>query len=91
MDHNRYFEGKVQSLGFRDEEGHKTVGVILPGEYAFAAARPETMRVVTGTLWYRLPGRSWRSAAPGDSFAVPPGVSFEVKAEHPVSYLCRYG
>jgi uncharacterized protein YaiE (UPF0345 family) len=48
------------------------------------------MTVVAGVLWYRVPGKSWQSAGPGEGFTVPTGVTFEVKAEGPVAYLCRY-
>jgi uncharacterized protein YaiE (UPF0345 family) len=91
MQHNRYFDDRVQSLGFRDAGGDATVGVIDPGEYAFGTSRPERMTVVAGTLWYRVPGQSWLSAGPGEGFDVPAGVTFEVKAEGQVAYLCRYG
>lgn len=90
MRHNVYFDGKVQSLGFADGEGDATAGVIEPGEYAFGTSREERMTVVSGVLWYRVPGKQWLSAAAGERFAVPAGVTFEVKAESPVSYLCRY-
>ena len=91
MRHNRYFDDRVQSLGFQDAGGDATVGVIDPGEYAFGTSRRERMTVVAGTLWYRVPGQSWLSAGPGEGFEVPAGVTFEVKAEGPVAYLCRYG
>jgi uncharacterized protein YaiE (UPF0345 family) len=90
MRHNRYFDDNVQSLGFSDAAGPATVGVIEPGEYAFGTSQEERMTVVAGTLWYRIPGRQWLSAAEGEGFTVPPGVTFEVKAEGPVAYLCRY-
>ncbi len=90
MRHNRYFEDRVQSLGFSDGDGDATVGVIEPGEYAFGTSRQETMTVVSGVLWYRVPGKEWLSAAKDERFAVPAGVTFEVKAEAPVAYLCRY-
>ncbi len=91
MKHNRYFDDRVQSLGFSDAEGSATVGVIDAGEYAFGTSQRERMTVVTGTLWYRVPGKPWLSAGAGEGFAVPPGVTFEVKAEGPVAYRCRYG
>jgi uncharacterized protein YaiE (UPF0345 family) len=90
MEHNRYFEDRVQSLGFSDAEGAATVGVIDPGEYAFGTTRMERMTVVAGTLWYLVPGKPWLSAGAGEGFTVPAGVTFEVKAEAPVAYLCRY-
>jgi uncharacterized protein YaiE (UPF0345 family) len=80
----------VQSLGFVDTEGDATVGVIEPGEYAFGTSRQERMTVVCGVLWYRVPGKAWLSAGPAQGFEVPAGVTFEVKAESPVAYLCRY-
>jgi uncharacterized protein YaiE (UPF0345 family) len=91
MEHNRYFDDKVQSLGFSDAEGTATVGVLDPGEYAFGTSQRERMTVVAGTLWYRLPGNSWLSAEAVEGFTVPAGVTFEVKSEGPVAYLCRYG
>lgn len=91
MKHNLYFDGRVQSLGFTDSSGDATVGVIEPGEYSFGTGRPERMDVVSGTLWYRVPGKAWLSASTGEGFDVPAGVTFEVKAEVPVSYICRFG
>jgi uncharacterized protein YaiE (UPF0345 family) len=91
MRHNRYFDDRVQSLAFSDAVGDATVGLIDPGEYAFGTSSRERMTVVAGTLWYRVPGKSWLSAGPGEEFEVPAGVTFEVKAEGPVAYLCRYG
>jgi len=88
--HNRYFDDKVQSLGFADSGGEATVGVIEPGEYAFGASREERMTVVAGILWYRVPGNPWLAAGAGEGFTVPAGVTFEVKAEGVVAYLCRY-
>jgi len=90
VNHNRYFEDRVQSLGFADAEGDATVGVIEPGEYSFGTSRQERIHVVAGVLWHRVPGKAWLSAGPGEGFDVPAGVTFEVKAESPVAYLCRY-
>ncbi|MEW6720487.1 MAG: pyrimidine/purine nucleoside phosphorylase [Thermodesulfobacteriota bacterium] len=91
MRHNRYFDDKVQSLGFSDAVGDATVGVIEPGEYAFGTSQRERMTVVAGALRYRLPGQPWLAAGPGETFEVPAGVTFEVKAEGQTAYLCRYG
>jgi uncharacterized protein YaiE (UPF0345 family) len=91
MRHNRYFEDRVQSLGFTDSDGDATIGVIERGEYAFGTSTIEQMTVIAGTLWYRVPGKPWMSAGPGEGFDVPARVTFEVKAEGPVAYLCRYG
>lgn len=90
MKHNVYFGGGVQSLGFENAEGRATAGVIDPGGYSFDTSTEEVMAVVSGTLEYRLPGAAWATAGSGQSFTVPAGVSFEVRAEAPVAYLCRF-
>jgi uncharacterized protein YaiE (UPF0345 family) len=50
MDHNVYFEGKVQSLTVETEQGRATVGVITPGKYTFSTSTQERMVVTSGTL-----------------------------------------
>jgi len=50
MDHNVYFEGKVQSLSLSTEQGRATVGVITPGKYAFKTSTQERMVVISGNL-----------------------------------------
>lgn len=90
MKHNVYFEGGVQSLGFEDAAGKASVGVIDPGGYSFGTSTEEVMSVVSGSLDYRLPGAGWATASAGQSFTVPAGVTFEVRAASPVAYLCLY-
>lgn len=90
MKHNVYFEGGVQSLGFEDAAGKASVGVIDPGGYSFGTSTEEVMSVVSGSLDYRLPGAGWATVSAGQSFTVPAGVTFEVRAVSPVAYLCRY-
>ena len=90
MNHNVYFEGGVQSLGFEDAAGKASVGVIDPGSYSFDTSTEEVMTVVAGALDVRLPGAEWVAVTAGQSFTVPSGVSFEVRAAVPVAYLCRY-
>jgi purine/pyrimidine-nucleoside phosphorylase len=90
MKHNSYFEGKVQSLALGEREGPATVGVIEPGSYAFSTSTEERMTVTAGSLKVRLPGSEWRSYTAGETFVVPPGISFEVEAAADASYICRY-
>ena len=89
---NEYFDGKVRSIGFEDNEGPLTVGVMEAGGYTFSTDAKELMIVVTGTLIVKRPGDAdWVSFPAGRSFAVPAGSSFEVRVEQPTAYLCRYG
>lgn len=90
MKHNVYFDGGVQSLGFDEADGKASVGVIDPGGYSFGTSTRETMSVIAGSLDFRLPGADWATAGAGESFEVPAGVTFEVRAAAPAAYLCRY-
>jgi len=89
---NEYFDGKVRSIGFEDNEGLVTVGVMEPGNYTFSTDAKELMIVVTGALTVKRPGDAeWVSFPAGQFFPVPASSSFEVRVDQPTVYLCRYG
>ena len=88
---NEYFDGKVKSIGFEDKKGPVTSGVMEAGEYTFSTSSKEEMIVVTGALTVKRPeDGDWITFSAGETFYVPSGVSFEVKAEEPTAYVCRY-
>lgn len=88
---NTYFEDHVRSLGYEDAKGKATVGVMLPGEYTFNTAAPETMSVITGCLMVKLPGRDTFAQYPaGYRFEVPGDSAFDLKVDTPTAYLCRF-
>ena len=89
---NEYYDGKVKSLGFEDNQGPVTSGVMEPGEYTFSTSAKELMIVVTGALTIKRPeDADWMTFPAGESFPVPADVVFEVKVEGPTAYICRYG
>jgi purine/pyrimidine-nucleoside phosphorylase len=90
MDHNVYFEGKVQSLTLATEHGRATVGVITPGKYTFSTATQERMVVTSGTLRVKLPREEWKAMVQGQEFIVEANASFDVEAGKDVSYICYY-
>jgi hypothetical protein len=91
LEHNGYFEGKVQSVGFERNGRRATVGVVDVGEFHFGTDAPERMTVVSGELWAKLPGDSaWRPFAAGTTFEVPGKSGFDVKASAPAAYLCEF-
>jgi purine/pyrimidine-nucleoside phosphorylase len=90
MDHNVYFEGKVQSLSMETEAGRATVGVISPGKYSFSTATEERMVVTAGALKAKLPGKDWQSFGSNEEFVVEAKASFDVEADRDVSYICYY-
>lgn len=88
---NTYFDDNVRSLGYEDADGKATVGVMLPGEYTFNTAAPETMTVVTGCLTVKLPGSDdFVDYHAGTAFDVPGDSAFDLQVATPTAYLCRF-
>src|SRR5690349_10813384 len=56
LQHNTYFDGGVQSIGFAHEGDRSSVGVMDVGEYHFGTDAPERMTVVHGELVVQLAG-----------------------------------
>ena len=88
---NEYFDGKVKSLAFKNEEGPVTAGVMAPGEYEFGTSSVEYMTVVSGELVVQLPGESeWKSYKPFETFIVEADQTFKVKVNVETAYKCVY-
>lgn len=88
---NEYFEGNVKSIAFEMPEGPATIGVMAKGEYVFGTSSVEFMTVTSGELQVMLPGETgWKSYKSFETFVVPKGISFNVKAESDTTYLCLY-
>jgi uncharacterized protein YaiE (UPF0345 family) len=90
MDHNVYFEGKVQSLTMETDQGRATVGVITPGKYTFSTSTEERMVVTSGVLSVKLPQQDWKDIGTNQEFIVEANASFDVEASKDVSYICYY-
>jgi purine/pyrimidine-nucleoside phosphorylase len=92
LTHNKYFEDKVQSIGFTRNGVKATVGAILPGTYHFGTKAPERMSVTSGQLRARLDGaKEWVTYPAGTSFEVPANSGFDVEAVGgPAAYLCEF-
>jgi uncharacterized protein YaiE (UPF0345 family) len=90
-EHNSYFEGKVQSVGFQRNGRRQTVGVVDTGEFHFGTDAPERMTILSGELWAKLPGdAAFRPFPAGTAFEVPGKSGFDVKATAPAAYLCEF-
>ena len=91
LQHNSYFEGKVQSVGYERNGRRATVGVVDAGEFHFGTDAPERMTVLSGELWVKPAGAaSFRSFPAGTVFEIPGRGGFDVKAEAPAAYLCEF-
>jgi len=89
---NEYFDGKVKSIAFQDQEKPATVGVMAAGEYVFGTMESEKMTVITGELIIQLAGESEaRSYTAGQSFNVSGNSEFNVSVPADCAYLCEYG
>ncbi len=89
---NIYFDGKVTSRTVKFADGsHKTLGIMLPGDYSFNTAAAERMEVLAGSMDIRLAGSDeWHTYGPGDSFDVPANSSFDLKITDVADYCCSY-
>ncbi|MFZ5809804.1 MAG: pyrimidine/purine nucleoside phosphorylase [Chloroflexota bacterium] len=90
---NVYFDGKVTSrtVLFPDST-RKTLGFMLPGDYAFNTGSREVMEILQGEMEVLLPQQSeWQTFSTGQSFEVPANSSFKLKLKVPVDYCCSYG
>ena len=89
---NSYFDGKVTSRTVIFPNGEiKSLGVMLPGAYAFSTADKEIMEILSGDLIVKLPDSDiWRGVKGGESFEVPANSSFQVKVAELTDYCCSY-
>ncbi|MEM9644202.1 MAG: pyrimidine/purine nucleoside phosphorylase [Planctomycetota bacterium] len=92
MNVNEYFDGQVKSIGFENQEGRATSGVMAVGEYEFGTTEPERMVIVSGELDVTLPDAdSPQKIRGGSEFRVPAGVKFGVNVKQATAYVCFYG
>lgn len=88
---NSYFDGKVQSIGFKTTTLPATVGVMIAGEYEFTTSKHETMTVISGALTVKLPSADWKTFLDGGVFEVAANQKFQLKVTQDTAYLCTYG
>ena len=89
---NIYFDGGVISRSVYFADGsHKTLGVVLPGEYQFSTEVEELMEFSSGEIEVLLPTESsWQTITAGMSFAVPAKTSFRLRVHSIGEYCCSY-
>ena len=91
LQHNSYFEGQVQSVGFERLGRRQSVGVIAAGSYHFGTDAAERMSVVGGALEVRIDGTdTFVLYASGTYFEVPAKSGFDVRVTAASAYLCEY-
>lgn len=89
---NEYYDEKVRSLEFANNQGKFTVGVMEPGEWTFEAPTREWMRLLSGSWDVQLPAGSgeWTTYREGEQFQVEGDQSFIVRIADTVAYMCPY-
>jgi uncharacterized protein YaiE (UPF0345 family) len=91
IQHNVYFEEKVQSLSMHTDNGKATVGVMKKGSYTFSANVPERMKIISGIMDVKLKDGEYKKYIEQEEFTVEAGTSFDVICEADVAYICFYG
>lgn len=88
---NVYFDGKCVSHTVTLPSGvRKSVGVILPSTLRFDLTTAEVMEVVDGTAFVVVDGAEEKAYGAGESWEVPAGGYFIIRAESPVHYICHF-
>ncbi len=88
---NIYFDGQVTSRTVIFADGsRKTLGIMLPGEYAFNTDVKELMEISSGNLEVLLPNAEWQNIQAGESFEVPGQSKFQLKVVEITDYCCSY-
>ena len=89
---NIYAHGKVSSRTVLFPDGsRKTLGVMLPGDYAFDTDSKEIMEILSGDLDVQLPGSTlWKGVHAGETFEVPAKSKFSLKVRSVTDYCCSY-
>jgi purine/pyrimidine-nucleoside phosphorylase len=91
MEHNFYFDGKMQSLGFQSDKGEATVGVIEPGSYKVATDCVEQITVLSGRARVKVTDQDWKDIKTGDTLSLPPNVEVAWEISPPnVCYSCLF-
>ena len=89
---NIYFDGKVTSRTVVFADGsHKTLGIMLPGEYEFNTDDKEIMEILSGELDVLLAdSKGWTTVKGGESFEVPAKSKFSLNVKNITDYCCSY-
>ena len=89
---NIYFDGKVTSRMVKFADGtHKTLGIMMPGDYSFNTEAKEIMEILAGSMDIKLTGSDeWNTYNAGMSFEVPADSSFDLKVTEVTDYCCSY-
>jgi uncharacterized protein YaiE (UPF0345 family) len=88
---NEYFDGNVKSIGFTNNEGKISTGVMDIGEYVFSTQQQEVMQVMSGALYIKQVGETdYTEYKSGTEFEVAANSEFSVIVKEPTAYLCFY-
>ena len=87
---NIFYDGKVSSWTIILADGSKkSLGIMLPGEYAFEPPTDEIMEFMTGELEILLTGNSWTKVNNNDRFYIQAKTAFKVKVKTLTEYCCH--
>jgi uncharacterized protein YaiE (UPF0345 family) len=91
MEHNVYYDGRIQSLGFQSDKGEATVGVVEPGTYTVPTDCVEHITILSGHGRVKVAEQEWKVVRAGDAITLPANVEVVWEAAAPnVCYFCVF-
>jgi len=89
---NIYFDGQVTSRKIIFADGtHKTLGIMMPGDYEFSTDAKEIMEILSGELEVLISkAEGWKTIQGGQQFEVPAQSKFGLKVKAVTDYCCSY-
>lgn len=91
VEHNSYYGGKIQSLGFMSDRGEATVGVVEPGTFEMPTDCLEHITMLSGTGRVKVSDGEWQDFKTGDKLDLPANavIAWEI-APPGACYLCVF-
>lgn len=92
MEHNVYYDGAIQSIGFDSDEGEATVGTVKPGTYTMPTDCVEHITMLSGRGRVKIGGEDWSGFSKGDHIVLPANldVVWEVSPGADACYICHF-
>lgn len=91
MEHNVYYDGKIQSLGFLSDKGEATVGVVEPGTYEMPTDCIEHITMLSGNGRVKISDGAWEAFKTGDKITLPANAVIAWDVSRPgACYLCVF-
>lgn len=88
---NILYDGNITSRSIVFENGSKkTLGIMLPGEYALTTVNKAIIEIHSGTLQVMLPAEDWVEYVAPASVEISQNSKYKLKVTSLVDYCCSF-